>query len=58
LSESAVGKPEEFLEAAERINSELARLVPAQRPRGFVMKFKTPDDYQKWKAAQTNPWLR
>jgi hypothetical protein len=50
--------PAEFLAAAERINSELALLIPEKRPRGFVMKFKTPDDYQKWKAQQTNPWLR
>jgi hypothetical protein len=49
---------EEFLITAERINSELSLLVPAKRPRGFVMKFRTPEEYQKWKAEQTNPWLR
>ena len=60
----AVGKrkaPEgaaEFLAIAERMNAELEVLVPVKRPRGFVMKFKTHDDYQKWKSEQTNPWLR
>lgn len=48
----------EFLARAERMNSELEVMIPAKRPRGFVMKFKTHDDYQKWKAEQTNPWLR
>ena len=48
----------EFLAAAERMNAELRLLIPAKRPRGIVMKFKTHDDYQQWKSEQTNPWLR
>lgn len=52
------GNAEEFLATAERMNAELEVLIPAKRPRGFVMKFKTHEDYQKWKAEQTNPWLR
>ena len=54
----APGNAAEFLAAAERMNAELKLLIPAKRPRGFVMKFKTHDDYQKWKSEQTNPWLR
>ena len=48
----------EFLAIAERMNAEMALLIPEKRPRGFVMKFKTHDDYQKWKSEQANPWLR
>jgi hypothetical protein len=48
----------EFLAIAQRMNAEMALLIQEKRPRGFVMKFKTHDDYHKWKSEQTNPWLR
>lgn len=49
--------PEECLIAAERMNAEVALLNPYKRPRGFVAKFKTHEDYEAWKKKQTNPWL-
>ena len=30
---------------------------PWPRPRGFVFKARTWDDYERWRAAQDNPWL-
>ena len=33
------------------------RLNPYPRPRGFVFKAKTWDEYEKWKKKQANPRL-
>lgn len=33
------------------------KLNPYPRPRGFVVKFKTYEDYERWKSAQANPRL-
>jgi hypothetical protein len=33
------------------------KLNPYPRPRGFVVKFKTYEEYERWKKAQANPRL-
>ncbi len=49
--------PEECLRMVERMNAEVALLSPFKRPRGFVAKFKSYEDYEAWKKQQNNPWL-
>ncbi len=49
--------PEEALCRADRLIREAMRLAPHARPRGFVFKAKTWDDYERWRAAQSNPRL-
>lgn len=34
------------------------KICPFPKPRGFVMKARTWDEYEEWKAAQPNPRLR
>lgn len=36
---------------------QLDKVNPYPRPRGFVFKARTRDDYEQWKAAQKNPRL-
>jgi hypothetical protein len=45
------------LRRAERIIAEANRLAPHPKPRGFVVKSKTWQEYAAWKLAQTNPRL-
>jgi hypothetical protein len=33
------------------------KLSPFPRPRGFVYKAKTYEDYTRWRRSQPNPWL-
>ena len=49
--------PQEALRRAERVIREAVRLAPHPRPRGFVYKAKTWEDYERWRAAQSNPRL-
>jgi hypothetical protein len=49
--------PAEALARAERLIREADRLSPYPRPRGFVFKAKTWEDYERWKASQSNPRL-
>jgi len=32
-------------------------MSPWPRPRGFVFKARTWEEYERWRAAQENPWL-
>jgi len=47
--------PTEAIRRAERIIAEAHRLAPMAKPRGFILKFKTHQDYEQWRASQTNP---
>lgn len=49
--------PAEALRRAERMIREADRLAPHPRPRGFVFKAKTWEDYEEWRRSQTNPRL-
>jgi hypothetical protein len=49
--------PAQAVRRAERIIDEANRLAPHPKPRGFVMKAKTWQEYAAWRLAQTNPRL-
>jgi hypothetical protein len=48
---------EEFFRRGQRLRRSADKLNPFPRPRGFVVKFKTHDDYERWKREQSNPRL-
>ena len=47
--------PAHSVRRAERIIAEANRLAPQSKPRGFVVKSKTWQEYAAWRRAQTNP---
>ena len=49
--------PEDYFRRAQALIDQMDRLNPYPRPRGFVKKFRTYADYEKWKAEQKNPRL-
>jgi hypothetical protein len=49
--------PEEAVLRAGKIISEAFRVSPIKKPRGFVVKFKTRQDYENWRRDQKNPRL-
>jgi len=49
--------PEEALGRAAILQAQAELLNPFPRPRGFVFKAKTREDYQRWRQAQKNPRL-
>ena len=51
------GGPAEYLRRAETLMAETDRLNPWPRPRGFVQRFRTREDYEAWKKQQANPRL-
>ncbi|HRT05121.1 MAG TPA: hypothetical protein P5204_05430 [Kiritimatiellia bacterium] len=51
------GGPAEYLRRAETLMAEADRLNPWPRPRGFVQRFRTREDYEAWKKQQANPRL-
>lgn len=52
-----MGGPSEYLQRAEMLIEEMDRLNPWPRPRGFVQRFRTHEDYESWKKKQPNPRL-
>jgi len=52
-----MGSPAAFLRRAEKLIAEMDRLNPWPRPRGFVQRFRTHEDYEAWKKQQPNPRL-
>ena len=42
---------------AGKIIAEAFRVSPIKKPRGFVVKFKTRQDYENWRRDQKNPRL-
>jgi len=62
-STKTVGKvrvPKNATESFRRghaLQQQTDKLNPYPRPRGFVVKFKTYEDYERWKKAQANPRL-
>jgi hypothetical protein len=49
--------PEEAVLRAGKIIAEAFRVSPIKKPRGFVVKFKTRQDYENWRRNQKNPRL-
>ncbi len=49
--------PEEALRRATVLQAQADLLNPYPRPRGFVFKAKTREDYERWRKAQDNPRL-
>ena len=49
--------PEEALRRASILQAQADLLNPYPRPRGFVAKFKTREEYDAWRKAQMNPRL-
>jgi hypothetical protein len=49
--------PEEALARAGRLIREAGRVASHPRPRGFVFKAKSWEDYERWRKAQANPRL-
>lgn len=49
--------PEEALRRAAILQAQADLLNPYPRPRGFVFKAKTREEYEHWRKAQANPRL-
>lgn len=49
--------PEEALRRATILQAQAELLNPYPRPRGFVFKAKTREEYARWRKAQKNPRL-
>ena len=49
--------PEEALRRATILQAQAELLNPYPRPRGFVYKAKTREEYERWRKAQSNPRL-
>ena len=49
--------PEEALRRAAILQAQADRLNPFPRPRGFVLKARTWEEYERWRRAQMNPRL-
>jgi hypothetical protein len=49
--------PAEALARAAVLQEQADLLNPYPRPRGFVFKAKTREEYEHWRKAQTNPRL-
>jgi hypothetical protein len=44
--------PEEFHGMGSRLDREIDALRPAPRPRGFVFKARTWEDFARWQASR------
>jgi hypothetical protein len=49
--------PQEAVRRATVLQQQADLLNPYARPRGFVFKARTRDDYERWRKAQSNPRL-
>ena len=49
--------PEEALRRAMILQAQAELLNPYPRPRGFVFKARTREEYERWRKAQSNPRL-
>ena len=57
LDERRPRTPEEALRRAGVLQAQAELLNPFPRPRGFVFKAKTREEYERWRRAQPNPRL-
>jgi hypothetical protein len=56
-AEAARLTPEEALRRAWALQQQTDKLNPYPRPRGFVFKARTREEYENWRRSQTNPRL-
>jgi hypothetical protein len=56
-SEPALLPPAEALRRAGVLQAQAELLNPYPRPRGFVFKARTREEYERWRKAQPNPRL-
>jgi len=49
--------PEESWRRAAVLQAQAELLNPFPRPRGFVFKAKTREEYERWRKGQKNPRL-
>lgn len=49
--------PQEALRRATILQAQAELLNPYPRPRGFVFKARTREEYARWRKAQRNPRL-
>lgn len=49
--------PEESYRRATALSEFAERFARFPRPRGFVVKFRTHEEYHQWRRAQSNPRL-
>jgi len=49
--------PEEAFRRATILQAQMELLNPYPRPRGFVFKARTREEYAVWRKAQSNPRL-
>ena len=49
--------PEEAVRRAAILQAQAELLNPYPRPRGFIFKAKSRQDYDDWRKAQSNPRL-
>jgi len=49
--------PGEALARASILQEQAERLSPYRRPRGFVFKARTREEYERWRKSQANPRL-
>ncbi len=52
-----VRTPEESLRLAEELREFAESRSRFPRPRGFVFKAKTREEYERWRSGQSNPRL-
>jgi hypothetical protein len=55
--ETAPLPPAEAVRRASVLQAQADLLNPYPRPRGFVFKARTREEYERWRKAQTNPRL-
>ncbi|TSA37106.1 MAG: hypothetical protein D4R65_01455 [Verrucomicrobiaceae bacterium] len=47
--------PADYVRRAERIIAAANRMAPHPKPRGFVVKSRSWQEYTAWRLAQTDP---
>ena len=49
--------PAEALHRAAKLQAQANALNPYPKPRGFVFRAKSREEYERWRRAQANPRL-
>ena len=49
--------PQECHALAVKMYRAAIAMSPYPRPRGFVFKARTREEWERWRREQTNPWL-
>lgn len=49
--------PAEALDRAAKLQAQANALNPHPKPRGFVFKAKSREEYERWRREQANPRL-